>query len=288
MSVSTDPRTTLSAAAPSPQTVTSSLMDLRSASSIPCASSNRSSSPTIDIAALFEAGVEVWIAHSFRESEFVFAVSKRQSCKRVFSSMFSRRMSYISVEFRKRNVVFMVSRRVSDNAAGQTDRNPSGMNLRGLSRPEHPDTRRPGPTGTTDSGKDLERQLSEFDLVQLNSGFSSSRYRLLNLRDRRKSRMSLRASQEVSRRVLDNAASLAGRTLSGVNLRDSSQPEHPDARRPDTTDTTDFWKNLERKLSESDLVQLNAGFSSSRYRLPNLRDRRRSRMSLGALQDVCV
>ena len=202
MSTSTDPRSTLSTAAPSPQTMTSSLMDLLSASSVPCSSSTRSSSPTIDIAALAKGGVELWIAVESQKHTLVFMVSRRESCisarfrNRILAFMVSRGKSYISVNSRKRKVVFMVSRRVSDNAAGQTDRTSCDVNLRDLSQLEHPDARRPDPTDTTDFWRNLQRQLSEFDLVQLNSGFSSSRYRLPNLRDRTRSRMSLRALQD--------------------------------------------------------------------------------------------
>lgn len=72
----------------------------------------------------------------------------------------------------------------------------------------------------------------------------------------------------IRKKNLHNLVAQTGNTVSGV--------ERPDAQRPDPADTTDFWRNLERQLSDSDLVQLNDGFSSSRYRLPNLRDRRRS------------
>ena len=85
-----------------------------------------------------------------------------------------------------------------------------------------------------------------------------------------------------------NLAAQTGNTVSDVSLSDLSQAEPPDAKTPGPADTTDFWRSLERQLSESDLVPLNSGFSSSRHGLPNLRDRRRSGTSLGALQDVCV
>lgn len=79
----------------------------------------------------------------------------------------------------------------------------------------------------------------------------------------------------VPRRESRISATQNGDIDSDVSVGDLSKPEHPDAKRPGPLDTKDFWESFEKRSSKSDGERLNSGFSSSRYRLPDLQDRTR-------------